>query len=138
MNTTNYIYKEECYAIRGAVMDVHNELGWGFAEDIYQEALEIEFRARGIPFERQKRIAVKYKGNKLSKLFVPDLVCYGKIIVELKVVKSIADAHRAQLRYYLRATQFKLGLLVNFGSFPHAEIKPSINDFNTIFEGTEL
>ena len=117
------IYEEEGYAIRGAVFEVSKILGTGFAEEVYQEALEMELAERGIPFEAQRELTLTYKGRKLRKTYRPDLICYGKIVVELKSVRELAPEHEAQLINYLRATGFHLGLLVNFGSYPKADVR---------------
>lgn len=109
------IYKEESYAIRGAIIEVSRELGCGFLERVYQDALELEFRLRNIPYEREKLIHVMYKGHPLGEPYRADFVCYGKVIVELKSVSEILDVHRAQIINYLKATKMKLGFLVNFG-----------------------
>ena len=117
------IYKEEGYAIRGAVFEVYAQLGSGFAEEVYQEALETELADRKIPFESQPRLQIRYKGRLLKKVYVPDLVCYGKIIVELKAVKHLLPEHAAQLINYLKATSYQLGFLVNFGAYPRVDIR---------------
>ena len=109
------IYKEESYAIRGAIIEVSRELGCGFLERVYQDALELEFRLRNIPYEREKLIQVMYKGHPLGVPYMADFVCYGKIIVELKAVEELTSTHRSQVLNYLHATKMKLGLLVNFG-----------------------
>jgi GxxExxY protein len=116
------LFKDECYAIQGAVFDVYREMGCGFLEAVYQECLEKEFRARQVPFEAQKELVLSYKGEVLSQTYRPDFICYGKIIVELKAIKEIASEHKAQLLNYLKATGLELGLLVNFGACPKAEI----------------
>ena len=116
------LYKEESYAIRGAIIAVSKELGCGFLERVYQEALEYEFQLRNIPYEREKQIVISYKGKTLGEPYRADFVCYGKIIVELKAVSEIDSSHRAQVLNYLHATKFKLGLLVNFGE-PMANIE---------------
>lgn len=113
---------DECYAIQGAVFDVYREMGCGFLEAVYQECLEREFRLRQLPFEAQKELVLSYKGEQLAQTYKPDFICYGKIIVELKAVKEIAPEHKAQLLNYLKATGMELGLLVNFGAYPKAEI----------------
>lgn len=110
------IYKEESYQIIGSCFEVYNELGCGFDETVYHEALKIELSAKDIPFQTELGIAVKYKGIELAKSFRADLVCYEKVIVELKAVKSLNDFHRQQVINYLKATGYKLGLLVNFGA----------------------
>ena len=109
------IYKEESYKIVGAAFKVYNGLGPGFLEAVYQEALEIEFQRQGIPFEREKDIKIFYEGIELKQSYRADFVCYDKIIVELKAVSSLDDAHHAQVYNYLHATGFKLGILLNFG-----------------------
>lgn len=95
-------------------MAVHRELGSGFLERVYQDALEIEFKDQNIPYEREKEIQIMYKGKPLGEPYRADFVCYGKIIVELKAVNEILGIHRAQVINYLKATSMKLGILVNF------------------------
>jgi GxxExxY protein len=114
--TTELVFKDEAYAIFGAAIEVHKELGSGFLEAVYQEALEIELHERGIPFEAQKSLPIRYKGRLLKKEYIADLVCYGKIIVELKSIKELSDKDDAQTLNYLKATGLRLGLLINFGS----------------------
>ena len=84
------ILKDEVYAIVGAAIEVHRELGPGFLEPVYQEAIEIELRSRNIPFESQKRLVICYKGHELQKEYIADLVCYGQIIVELKALDRLS------------------------------------------------
>ena len=108
------IYPHEAYEIIGAAMEVHNTLGQGFLESVYQEALEIEMRKRNIPFTSQAKIQIQYKEVPMEHFFVADFVCYDKIIVELKSVSAILPEHEAQIINYLRATSFKLGILLNF------------------------
>ena len=117
------LYSEEAFAIQGAIFEVNRHMGAGFLESVYQECLEIELGAKGIPFVSSKPLALIYKGLPLSQTFRPDLVCYDKIIVELKAVRELAPEHRAQKLNYLRATGLRLGLLVNFGSVPKARIE---------------
>lgn len=112
---SNLFYRDESYKIRGALFAVHNELGCGFLERVYQDALEVEFRLRNIPYEREKAIQIVYKGEPLGEPYRADFVCYGKVIIELKSVSEILDVHRAQIINYLKATKIKLGFLVNFG-----------------------
>ncbi|AGA25205.1 GxxExxY protein [Singulisphaera acidiphila] len=112
------IYKEESYEIIGACFDVSNEMGCGFLEVVYQECLEIEFERRGVTYCRQVELPLSYKGRLLTKKYQPDFVCFDKIIVEIKAAKEIADEHRAQVHNYLKATGYKLGLLINFGHYP--------------------
>jgi GxxExxY protein len=117
------VYKDESYKIIGACFNVYNTLGSGFLEQVYQECLEIELEKLGIPFVAQKEIEIKYGDIILKSKYKPDLICYGKIIVELKAVKNICDEHKAQLFNYLKATDYKLGFLVNFGAYPSLEYK---------------
>lgn len=112
---SNLFYRDESYKIRGALFAVHNELGCGFLERVYQDALEVEFRLRNIPYEREKAIQIVYKGEPLGEPYRADFVCYGKVIIEMKSVSEILDVHRAQIINYLKATKMKLGFLVNFG-----------------------
>ena len=117
------IYSNESFAIRGAVMKVYNTLGCGFLEAVYQEALAIELEKRNIPFEREKELSIFYEGHLLQKKYFADFVCFDKIIVELKAVKELDDSHRSQIYNYLKATGFKLGLLINFGNCKEVEIE---------------
>ena len=121
------IYEEETYQIRGAVYEVYWEMGCGFLEAVYQECLQKELHLRGIPFEAQKALPVQYKGNELSLKYVPDLICFGKIIVEIKAMKDIYPEHKAQLLNYLKATGLRVGMLVNFGGHPKVQIVKMIN-----------
>ena len=116
------IYQEESYAIQGAIFAVYKEMGSGFLEAVYQECLERELKARGIPFKSQAEIQIFYNGVPLRQTYRADMVCYDKIILELKAVRNLLPEHSAQLQNYLRATGMRLGLLVNFGHFPKAEI----------------
>ena len=109
------VHKEESYKIVGAAFKVYNILGSGFLEAVYQEALEIEFKRQGIPYEREKELKIQYDGIELKQTYKADFVCYGKIIVELKAVSALDDAHRSQVYNYLHATGYRLGLLLNFG-----------------------
>ena len=115
------IYKEESYKIIGACFEVYKQKGCGFTEPVYQECLKIEFNLQNIPFIFEPIIQLEYKGQILDQYFKPDFVCYNKIIVELKAVSSLIDEHRAQTINYVNATDFDLGLLVNFGHFPKLE-----------------
>ena len=110
------IFKEEVYAIVGAAMDVYFTLGRGFLEPVYQEALGIEFRRRRIPFEPKREIVILYKGEALAKKYEADFLCYGKIIIELKALESLGGRELGQLLNYMKATNCKVGLLINFGS----------------------
>lgn len=110
------ILKEEVYAIIGAAMEVHSELGCGFLEPVYQEALEIEFKRRSIPFTAQQELAVFYKGLPLRKKYCADFITFEKIIVEIKAVTEMSSREEAQILNYLRATGLEVGVLLNFGA----------------------
>ena len=120
------LYEELTYEIQGACFEVYKTMGCGFLEPVYQECLEIEFADRGIPFESQKELDLEYKGKRLKQRYVPDFVCYEKIVVELKALDKIASEHKAQLLNYLHASDMRLGLLVNFGHHPKLECKRMI------------
>ncbi|MCC5878151.1 MAG: GxxExxY protein [Candidatus Sumerlaeia bacterium] len=117
------IYEEESYQIRGAIYDVYNELGCGFLEGVYQEALSRELSERNIPFIEQKELYIVYKGRPLNQTFKADMVCHDLILIELKALKALNDQHLAQVMNYLKASGLRLGLLVNFGAYPKVEIR---------------
>jgi len=117
------ILPDETFAIRGAIFEVYREKGAGFSEAVYQECLEFELQTRGIPFVSKPSLNLEYKGRPLIATFSPDLLCFGSIVVELKAVLDLNDAHRAQLQNYLRSTNLNLGMLVNFGHFPGVEVE---------------
>ena len=118
----NIVYKEECFEIQGAVFEVYRNMGHGFLESVYQECLAYEFEQRGIPFVSQPKLELSYKGRLLEQTYIPDFVCYDKVIVELKSVKEILSEHKAQVINYLKTTNIKLDLLVNFGAYPKAKV----------------
>ena len=122
-NQEKILYREESYAIQGAIFDVYREMGCGFLEAVYQECLEREFTMRAIPFNAQHTLELTYKGEPLRQVYKPDFTCYDKIIVELKSVSMLLPDHEAQLLNYLKATGMRVGLLVNFGSHPKAIVK---------------
>ena len=95
-------------------MRVHRELGPGFLEAVYGDALEVEFRNRRIPYEREKELDIIYDGIPLKTKYYADFLCYGEVVVELKTVEDIADIHRAQVIHYLKATGLSRGLIINF------------------------
>ena len=111
----NIIYKEESNKIIGICMEVHNNLGAGFLEIVYKDALKYEFEKAGITFEREKEYKVNYKGVILPHKFYADFVVFDKIILEVKGISGIADEHIAQALNYLKVSQNKLALIVNFG-----------------------
>ena len=111
-------YSQELYAIIGAAMEVQNELGMGFLELVYHDALNVELELRGIPYETEKPIAITYKGQPLERSYKADLVCFDTIVVELKSVEQLKAEHTAQLLNYLKATGLPMGILINFGEKP--------------------
>nr|WP_321399703.1 GxxExxY protein [uncultured Desulfobacter sp.] len=117
------VFEDETYLIRGAVFEVYKEMGCGFLEAVYQECMEKELSKRSIPFAAHQEISLMYKGEALHQTYKPDLICFNKIILELKAVKDIASEHKAQVLNYLKATNLELGLLINFGSHPKAQIE---------------
>ena len=117
------IYPEESFAIRGCLFEVYRNKGAGFLEPVYQECLEIEFSLSSLPAIPQPDLKLDYKGSPLKSIYTPDFICYDKIIVELKAVKELTDAHRAQVQNYLKDTGFKLAFLVNFCHHPLIEIE---------------
>ena len=108
-------YPQEAYNIIGAAMKVHAILGPGFTEKVYQDAFAIELKERSIPFSREKELHAVYKGVVLGSTFVPDFICYDKIIVELKAVQELNDVHRSQALNYAKVAGMQLALLINFG-----------------------
>jgi GxxExxY protein len=117
----NLLHPEESYKTMGACFEVYKEKGCGFLEAVFQECLEIEFAHQGIPFVAHPPLALTYKGRVLRQTYTPDFVCFGKLILEIKAVSSLADEHRAQVHNYLRATGHRVGLLANFGHYPKLE-----------------
>ena len=113
--------KDESYRIIGACFEVYKEKGCGFVEPVYQECLEIELSLQKVPFSAQTELKLQYKGHLLDQIYKPDFICHEKIIMEIKAVSKLVDEHRAQVHNYIKATGYKLGLLVNFGHFPKIE-----------------
>ena len=107
---------ERTYKIIGAAMEVHKELGCGFLEAVYQEALAIEFKMREMPYKQQQVIEIMYKEIPLEKKYQPDFLCYDEIIVEIKALSRLTGNDEAQAINYLKATQLSIGLLINFGT----------------------
>jgi GxxExxY protein len=116
MSVLDFLYKEECYKILGCAMEVHNELGPGFSEAVYQEALSIELASSLINHEKEKIIDISYKGEIMAKKYIADFVCNEEIILELKAVSVLKDEHYSQVLNYLKATDLRMALLINFGS----------------------
>ena len=104
------------YKIIGAAMEVHRQLGCGFLETVYQEALALEFKNREIPFERELLFPVTYKGLRLRTEYRPDFICFDSVIVELKALSSLSPVQESQLINYLKVTGLHTGLLLNFGA----------------------
>ena len=132
------LYKDRMYEIIGAAMSLYNELGSGYSEPIYQECLSVICSERGIPWEREKMLKMYFHGVELEKTYKADFVCYDDIIVELKAVSEILSEHRAQLFNYMRITNSKVGILINFGEPQklHAEkymFNEDTNKFNLIY-----
>lgn len=121
------LFKDESYTIQGAIFEVSRVMGAGFLEAVYQECLAREFARMNVPFVAHQELVLSYKGKSLAQTYRPDFVCYGKIILELKATQELLVAHKAQVLNYLKATQFLLGLLINFGTHPHVHIERIIN-----------
>jgi GxxExxY protein len=117
------LYKDEVFKIVGAAMEVYNELGPGFLEAVYQEALEIEFLRQAMPFDSQKPLPITYKGQRLNKSYVADFLVYEKIIVELKALERLSGTEEAQVLNYLKATGLRVAVLLNFGRVGELEWK---------------
>ncbi len=115
------VYEEETYKILGACFEVYKEKGCGFLEAVYQECLEIEFEIQELLFQSRSELQLTYKDRILKQKYIPDFICFGKIILEIKAVTKLNDEHRAQVHNYLKATGYKVGLLVNFGHYPKVE-----------------
>lgn len=113
------------HSVIGAAIEVHKQLGCGFLEAVYKEALAVEFVARGIPFRKEVELLVFYKERALSCTYRADFICFDEIIVEAKAIKEIRGIEQAQLLNYLKSTNYPLGLLLNFGG-PRLEYKRMI------------
>ena len=120
-NGATVVLADESYAIMGACFEVYKEKGCGFLEAVYQECLELELGASGVPHVRHPEMALTYKGQPLQQTYVPDFLCFDNIVLEVKAVARLAAEHRAQVHNYLKAGGFPLGLLVNFGHYPKLE-----------------
>ena len=127
------LYPKESYDITGCLLNVYNHLGCGFLEAVYQEALEIEFKSAGIPFRREVRLPIYYKGIMLQKEYYADFTCFDKIIVELKAVSAITDVHKSQVLNYLKAAGYELGIIANFGP-TSLETKRVCNSNNLLYK----
>ncbi len=125
--SAHFPHKDETFRIIGACFEVYKEKGCGFLEPVYQECMEIELGLQGIPFVARQSLRLEYKGRPLKHTYEPDLLCFAKVVVELKAVSALAGEHRAQLLNYLTATGLEVGLLVNFGHFPGLEYERLAN-----------
>jgi len=130
------LYRDESYKITGACFEVQNNMGSGFLEAVYQECLALEFGDQNIPFVEQSSVKLKYKMHALKKHYVPDFLCYDKIVVEIKAENKLDNIDRAQIINYLKATELELGILVNFGHHPKLEIERFVNIANNAFSTT--
>ena len=119
----NLALRDEVYAVVGAAIEVHRQLGPGFLEAVYQEAMERELAERGISYSPQEQLRISYKGKLLESFYIADLLCFGQIIVELKALNRLSGIEEAQVLNYLKATGLKVGLLINFGSHGRLEWK---------------
>src|SRR5256885_914065 len=104
------------YAVIGAAMEVHKQLGCGFLEPVYQEALAVEFLGQNIPFKREVRLPIHYKGQLLAPVYCADFICFDSVVVELKALAQMSGTEEAQVINYLKATGYEIGLLLNFGT----------------------
>jgi len=132
------LYKDRMYNIIGAAMSLYNELGSGYSEPIYQECLSVICSEQDIPWEREKPLKMFFHGVELEKTYKADFVCYDDIIVELKAVSEVLKEHRAQLFNYMRITNTRFGILINFGEPQrlHAEkymFNGNTNKFNLVY-----
>lgn len=119
----------ETYAIIGAAMEVHAELGNGFLENVYHEAIAREFNDRGISYSREADLSILYKGQTLPCTYRADFICSNNIVVELKAISTLTSADVAQLLNYLKVTGMRRGLLINFGS-PRLQVKRKVMGFD--------
>lgn len=127
----SFLFKQECFDIIGACMELHRELGKGYSEAVYQQTLEIVFEEKGIPAEREVLLPIYFHGRKLEKIYKADFLVFGEIILELKAVSDLLPEHRAQLINYLKITKKKVGLLVNFA-------QPSLQFERLVYEESRV
>ena len=123
MDSATLLYADETYAINRCIYDVYDAMPRYAEEALYQEALEIALSDAGIPFESQKEIRPEFHGHRMEHSYRPDLICYGKIVVELKASKSLLPQHFGQLRNYLGLLGMRVGILVNFHGYPNVDIR---------------
>lgn len=117
------LLREEVFRVQGAAFAVSNTIGHGFLEAVYQECLGIEFATREIPFCAMPKLALRYGDIPLRQTYAPDFICFDAIIVELKVAKAILAEHRAQVLNYLKASDLRVGVLINFGAGPKVQVE---------------
>ncbi|MEZ6130012.1 MAG: GxxExxY protein [Planctomycetaceae bacterium] len=120
---SDLLFEEESYVLRGAAFEVYKEQGCGFLERVYQECMEIKLSLREVPFVPKRPLALAYKKVPLKATYEPDLICFDRIIVELKAEKTLCNEHRAQLHNYLKGTDLRLGFLINFGHHPGIQVE---------------
>jgi GxxExxY protein len=120
---TELLFKEEVYKIVGAAIEVHRNLGSGFLEAVYQEALEIEFCEQKVPYQAQAELNILYKNRILQKKYNPDFLCFQEIIVEIKALAQLSGTEESQIINYLKASGKRVGVLINFGSVGKLEWK---------------
>jgi len=123
MSTNSNHLGDEGYALMGAAFEVYKELGYGLSEEIYQESLEFELGFQSIPFTPKGELVVYYKGQRLKKTYIPDLLVYNEIVTELKAVKELIPEHEQQLLNYMHITKKAVGYLINFGTKKSVEWK---------------
>jgi len=117
------LFEQESYIIRGVCFEVYRDKGCGFLENVYQECMQIELGIQQVPFVAQPTLELDYKGVKLQQTYKPDFICYHEIIIEIKASRNLEDSHRAQLYNYLKATNKRLGFLINFARHPKVQIE---------------
>jgi GxxExxY protein len=121
------LFKAEGYGLMAAAFEVYNELGPGFLEEVYQEAMELELAARKIPLHSKPRLQIQFKGHLLRKYYDADLIVHSAIIVEMKAMRTLAPEHEAQLLNELKATRLRVGYLLNFGASPRLQCYRRVN-----------
>jgi GxxExxY protein len=126
------LFKDEGCKLMAAAFEIYSELGPGFLEEVYQEAMELELTARKIPFLPKPRLQIKYKGQLLQKYYEADLLVHAGIIVELKTVRVLAPEHEAQLLNELKATRLRVGYLINFGAVPRLQWYRRVDSSNPL------
>lgn len=123
---TQNIADPDTYAVIGAALEVHKQLGHGFLEAVYEQALSIELGLRSIPFVTQAYLPVSYKGEELDCSYRVDFICFDKVIVEIKALSHLSGKEQSQLLNYLKASSYEKGLLINFGA-KNLQVKRMVN-----------